>query len=623
MFCTPNLPSSREGKLLTGRSMTANLNLGVIGNCAIAALIDEEARVVWACLPRIDSEPVFCSLLQSPAPESAAGGDSRDGACSIEMRDRVEVEQSYLENSAVLRSVITDVVGSAVEVLDFVPRFEKDRQVERPPIIVRCLTPLRGRPMVRAIVRPLLDHGATKPTITRGSHHIRYAGDRQHHRLTTTIPISYVTEERFFGLDRQHWIMFGSEEGIASDIAEQGRSWLEDTLAHWRSWVRGLSIPFEWQKAVIRSAITLKLCMYEETGAIVAALTTSIPEAPRSQRNWDYRYCWLRDSYFVIRALNRLGVTRTMEQYIGFITNVVDEVRPNEIQPVYGISRDADLTETIAPALTGYRGMGPVRIGNQAYAQIQHDVYGSVILAAVHLFFDQRLLRRPANEELFEQLELLGHRAIDCFDQPDAGPWELRHSAAVHTFSSVMCWAACDRLARIAKALGRTDRTAFWTAQALRLRAEILRQTWNQKAGSFVSTFDGDALDASLLLLPQLGFIKADDPRFVSTVDRIGVELKRGDFIYRYVEADDFGRPETAFTICTFWYIEALAAVGRQGEARALFERMLARRNPLGMLSEDIAPETGELWGNFPQTYSRVGLINCAVTLSVSWEEAS
>ncbi len=598
--------------------MTANLNLGVIGNCAIAALVDEDARVVWACLPRIDSEPVFCALLTTPDGENAA-----DGACAIEMRDRVEVEQAYLENSAVLRSVITDVAGSAVEVLDFVPRFEKDRQVERPPIIVRCLTPLRGRPMVRTVVRPLLDHGAARPSMTRGSHHIRYAGDRQNHRLTTTIPISYVVEERFFRLDRQHWIMFGSEEGIASDIAEAGRGWLEDTLVHWRGWVRGLSIPFEWQEAVIRSAITLKLCQYEETGAIVAALTTSIPEATGSQRNWDYRYCWLRDSYFVIRALNRLGVTRTMEQYIGFITNVVDEVRPSELQPVYGISRAADLTETVAPALQGYRGMGPVRIGNQAFAQVQHDVYGSVILAAVHLFFDQRLLRRPANEELFEQLEQLGHRAIACFDQPDAGPWELRTLSAVHTFSSVMCWAACDRLARIARALGRSDRTAFWTVQAVRLRAEILRATWNPKAGSFVSTFDGDALDASLLLLPQLGFVKAADPRFHATVERVGADLRRGDFIYRYVAADDFGRPETAFTICTFWYVEALAAVGKTAEARALFERMLARRNPLGLLSEDIAPATGELWGNFPQTYSMVGLINCAVNLSVSWEEAS
>ena len=594
----------------------------MIGNCAIAALVDAEARVVWACLPRFDSEPVFCALLLNAEGERSVR-DASEGACAIEMRDRAAIEQGYLENAAVLRSVITDSAGSAVEILDFVPRFEKDRQVERPPIIVRCLTPLRGRPMVRAVVRPLLDHGATRPTLTRGSHHIRYAGDRQNHRLTTTIPISYVVEERFFRLDRQQWLMFGAEDGFASDIAEIGRVWLEDTLAHWRGWVRGLSIPFEWQEAVIRSAITLKLCMYEETGAIVAALTTSIPEAPHSQRNWDYRYCWLRDSYFVIRALNRLGVTRTMEQYIGFITNVVDEVRPNELQPVYGISRDADLTEMVAAGLPGYRGMGPVRIGNQAFAQVQHDIYGSVILAAVHLFFDQRLLRRPANEELFEQLELLGHRAVACFDQPDAGPWELRQSAAVHTFSSVMCWAACDRLARIAKSLSRIERAAYWTAQSARLRSEILRSTWNEEAGSFVSTFDGDTLDATLLLLPQLGFLKAADPRFVATVDRIGVDLRRGDFVYRYVEADDFGRPETAFTICTFWYIEALAAVGREREARALFERMLQRRNPLGMLSEDIAPGTGELWGNFPQTYSMVGLINCAVTLSVSWEEAS
>jgi GH15 family glucan-1,4-alpha-glucosidase len=189
-------------------------------------------------------------------------------------------------------------------------------------------------------------------------------------------------------------------------------------MAHWRLWVRGLSIPFEWQEAVIRAAITLKLCMFEETGAIAAALTTSIPEAPNTIRNWDYRYCWLRDAVFVIRALNRLGVTRTMEQYIGFITDVIDDAREGVIQPVYGISREADLTETIADSLAGYRGMGPVRVGNAAYSQVQNDVYGSMVLAAVHLFFDQRLLRKPANEELYDQLEFLGQRAMAQFDQP-------------------------------------------------------------------------------------------------------------------------------------------------------------------------------------------------------------
>jgi GH15 family glucan-1,4-alpha-glucosidase len=265
--------------------------------------------------------------------------------------------------------------------------------------------------------------------------------------------------------------------------------------------------------------------------------------------------------------------------------------------------------------------MGPVRIGNQAHHQVQNDVYGSVILAATHAFFDRRmpLAGHPA---LFERLEALGRLAIAVFDQPDAGPWELRNRPAVHTFSAVMCWAGCDRLARIAGALGLPERATQWRQAADHLHAEISRRAWNRDLGSFVAAFDGDTLDASLLLLHELDFLTADDPRFAGTVDAIGHALRRGDLLLRYGVEDDFGRPETAFTICTFWYIDALAALGRREEARALFESVLKRRNPLGLLSEDIHPETGELWGNYPQTYSMVGLIHCAARLSRSWEDA-
>jgi GH15 family glucan-1,4-alpha-glucosidase len=457
----------------------------------------------------------------------------------------------------------------------------------------------------------------------RGSHHILYTSERQRHRMTTTVPVSYVMEERYFRLDQQHWILWAPDEPIEADFEDLCRRYFEMTTANWRLWVRGLSIPFEWQEQVIRAAITLKLCMFEETGAIVAALTTSIPEAPNTIRNWDYRFCWLRDAVFVIRALNRLGVTRTMEQYIGFITDVIDNAQSGTIQPVYGISLEADLTETTAPALAGYRGMGPVRIGNAAYYQVQNDVYGSMVLAAVHLFFDQRLLRKPANEELYGQLETLGALAAKVWNQPDAGLWELRGTASVHTFSAMMCWAACDRLRRISRVMGRTDRIEFWSGEAERLKSEILRRSWSEKRGSFVSTFDGNDLDAALLLMAQVGFVQASDPRYIATVERISVELKRGDFIYRYVVSDDFGHPETAFLVCTFWYIDALASIGRTIEARALFEKIMGYRNRFGLFSEDVDPKTGELWGNFPQAYSMVGLINSAMNLSLTWEEAS
>jgi GH15 family glucan-1,4-alpha-glucosidase len=350
-------------------------------------------------------------------------------------------------------------------------------------------------------------------------------------------------------------------------------------------------------------------------------MTTSIPEAPGSGRNWDYRYCWLRDAYFVVSALNRLGATRTMEGYLRYITNVVATSADGFLQPVYGVATERRLEERVVDTLAGFRGMGPVRVGNQAHEHVQNDVYGSVILASTHFFFDERL-RHPGGRGMFDRLEQVGEQGLRRFGEPDAGIWEYRGKGAVHTHSAVMCWAGCDRLARIAPRFGLADRQAYWRTHADRLRATLLEKAWNQRLGTFTSTFGGDDVDASLLLLNELGFLAADDPRFAGTVAAIERRLRRGDYIYRYAAADDFGTPQTAFLVCTFWYIDALAALGRGEEARALFENLLARRNPLGLLSEDIDPADGTLWGNFPQTYSMVGLIKAAMRLSRTWEEA-
>ena len=585
------------------------LDLGVIGNCSIAALVDAEATIVWGCFPRIDGDAVFHALLND---------QKAKGMFSIELVDQLHSEQAYLPNSAILRTTLYDHHGGIAEVTDFAPRFALYERIFRPPMIVRRISAVQGRPRVLVRLRPGFENGGLKPKLTRGSNHLRYVSPAQTLRLTTNAPVSYITEDRPFVLDRPIDLFLGSDESLQAGVETTARDLFERTLDHWRSWVRSPSIPFEWQDAVIRAAITLKLCNFEETGAIVAALTTSIPEAPETQRNWDYRFCWLRDAYFVIHALNRLGVTRTMEDYLRFINDIVEEAKDGELRPVYGITRDTSIDEVILPHLAGYKGFGPVRVGNQAHVQIQNDVYGSVVLASTHAFFDQRL-SHPGNASLFEQLERLGNRAVAVFDKPDAGPWELRTVASVHTFSSVMCWAACDRLAKIARHIGQADRAIYWRREADRLHSIICERAWNAELGCFVSTFGGTELDATLLLLHELDFLNADDPRFAATVDAVAVDLKTGDFLYRYVAEDDFGRPSTAFIICVFWYIDALAALGRRDEARALFETVLARRNPLGLLSEDIDPRSGELWGNFPQTYSMVGLINCAMR---HWEEA-
>lgn len=591
----------------------ASLDLGVIGNSVIAALIDRQARIVWHCTPRLDGDPVFCDLLQ---PHHAG-----HGVFAIELRDLAATEQHYLPNTAVLVTTLTDAHGAAVRITDFCPRFKQYDRTYRPAMLIRRIEPVAGTPVLRIRVRPLFDYGATLPSRTLGSNHIRFTAPGAALRLTTDAPIAYVDAESEFVVTHPLTLVLGPDESLAASLTHTAREFQERTAEYWIEWVRYLSVPFEWQDAVIRAAITLKLCSCEETGAILAALTTSVPEAAGTQRNWDYRYCWLRDSYFVVQALNRLGATRTMEDFLRYITTTVALHPGLELQPVYGLDPATPLVEQEAPALAGYRGMGPVRRGNAAFAQRQNDTYGSIVLAVAQMFFDHRLPRR-GDAALFQLLEGLGEKAAALALTPDAGLWEFRGRARVHTHSAAMCWAACHRLARIADTLGLAERAAYWRDHAATIRRAILDQAWSPARNSFVESFGGSDLDASLLLLQEIGFVAADDPRFRGTVDAIGRELLRGGHLMRYVAPDDFGAPENAFSICTFWYVDALAATGRREEARALFERLLASRNHLGLLSEDIDTATGELWGNFPQTYSMVGLVVCAMRLSKTWEEA-
>lgn len=599
------------------------LDLAVVGNCSWAGLIDAEARLVWACLPRFDSDPVFCALLDETV------GD--EGVFAVELLDLAESEQSYDGHTAILETTLRDSRGSAIQIRDFAPRFANYGRLYRPTMIMRTVTPLAGEPRIRVSLRPRGGYGLDAATTTRGSNHIRYITEGITLRLTTDAPLAYIEDGTPFTLGQPIHLILGPDETWKDPIAATVAEYEERTRRHWLEWVRGLSIPFEWQEAVIRAAITLQLCHFEETGAIVAALTTSIPEHSGSERNWDYRFCWLRDAYFVIHALNRLGATGTMESYLAYLTNLVAGAGPEgSLQPVYGIALEDALIERHETALPGYRGMGPVRVGNQAHEHIQNDVYGSAVLAATQAFFDARLLH-PASDQLFALLEVVGERAVRVWNTPDAGLWELRTRASVHTFSAVMCWAACDRLARIAGRLERPERAEYWRGHADTMREEIehratvgplAAQGSRDEAPYFAATFDGTDSDASLLLLEQLGFVPADDPRYVATVDAVERDLRRGDYLYRYIVADDFGVPETAFNICTFWFIDALAAIGRRDEARKLFENMLDKRNAVGLLSEDLDTESGELWGNFPQTYSMVGLINSAMRLSRSWEDA-
>jgi len=588
-----------------------NLDLAPIGNCAIASLVDINARHVWFCFPRLDGDPVFNALVN--------GDDPAAGFMDIHVEGQASSRQTYVRNTAILETHILTDADEELRVLDFAPRFTQYGRSYRPPLLVRRIEPVRGQPRVALRVRPTFGYGTATPQTSIGSNHVRFLSGDAVLRVTADIGPSFILDEAQFVLANPVNLFIGPDEAVLEALDGLARRFLHETSTYWTEWVRNLAVPFEWQDAVIRAAITLKLCSYEETGGIVAALTTSIPEAPGSERNWDYRYCWLRDSYFTVNALNRLSTTRTMENYVRYLLDTVVRERADHLHPLYPIISRNGLDERTAPALEGYRGIKPVRIGNAAAQQRQNDVYGSVVLSAAQIFWDRRI-PTIGGTNLYRRLSPLGELALGCALDPDAGPWEYRGRRHVFTYSATMCWAAASRLAMIADKLGLADDARHWTTGADALKQQILDRAVTDE-GWISGALDAKVADASVLLLPRLGLLSADDERFLRTLTMTEKRLFRQGFLLRYDEADDFGVPETAFLVCTFWYVDMLARTGRGSQAREMFTELLQRRNGAGLLSEDIHPVSGELWGNYPQTYSLVGLILGAHRLSRSWEQ--
>jgi GH15 family glucan-1,4-alpha-glucosidase len=591
-----------------------SLDLAIIGNCQFSALINKRGTVVWACFPRFDSPSLFGALLD----------EQKGGQWTIEADGRGwQTESRYVENSCTLRTRwYRPGDADSFEVLDFAPRFSLYDRYFRPPMLVRLVRRIAGRPRVRVSCDPRFDYGRRVPTEVRGSNHISFVdpsgSDRV--RLTTDASITNVAQAVPFELTKDlHFALAWGEP--FEDSFNVLQDFLHRTHDYWRRWCQHTRVPVKYQQAVLRAAMTLKLHQFEDTGAVVAATTTSIPEIAGAARNWDYRYCWLRDGAFVIRALLRLGHSEDAARFSDYLRNLVtpdgDEF---SLQPVYGIDGRATLTECELEHMAGYRSHLPVRVGNAAYTHVQNDVYGEVVLSLAPLFYDERLLGAEL-EPVYDAIESLAAAAIRTFDLPDASIWEYRGQSAHHVFSKFMAWVAVERAGRIAEHLGRADHLARWRAAAETMKAEILARGYDREKGAFVASYGGKDLDASLLLMATLGFLSPDDPRIVSTIDAIHRDLSVNDFMFRYCHDDDFGAQQNAFTICSTWMVEALWLVGRREDAIETFEHLLGACNSFGLLSEDIDPHTGELWGNFPQTYSMLGLINCAVKLSPSWDD--
>jgi GH15 family glucan-1,4-alpha-glucosidase len=582
--------------------------LGIVGNCSYNALISE-GSVEWLCWPRPDSSFVFGPLLDR----------ERGGVFAVEPVGSADVHQEYLENTNVLRTVFAGSAGS-FELLDFAPRFLQYDRAFKPSMLIRILRPLAGDPRVRLRCRPTWDYGREAVSSWRASNHIEYTGLPAPLRLTTNVPLSYVEEERPFLLERNHHVVLTWGQPLEAGLEETAERFLERTLDYWRLWVKGTRVPRDYQREVIRSALVLKLHQYEDTGALLAATTTSLPEHPGSGRNWDYRYCWLRDAYFTLNALERLGHSDEMERFLVYLRNLA-ETRAGQLQPVYTITGGDDAEELELTHLEGIQGEKPVRVGNQAFRHVQNDVYGEMILAISRLLLDARFAGSIATPQAIRLVHELLRQIDERMEDPDAGLWELRGVRRLHAFTLLTHWAGARQAAEIGLTLDAPDLHRDALAVAARASSLLEERCWNAELGALTQAAGEPQLDASLLLALHFRYFEPDDPRATTHVDAIRRQLSvNGGILHRYTVPDDFGEPVAAFTVCSFWLVEALALLDRRDEARALFEKLLSLHNGLGLYSEDLLPHTWLQSGNFPQTYSHVGLINAAFRLSRSWD---
>ena len=574
------------------------LNHGAIGNGRLIALINPDTSIDWLCMPRFDSPSVFARILD----------EERGGSFSLEGEGMRSV-MAYARNTNVLRTEVETIDGR-FELYDFAPRIPLGLSVEAPLEVHRLVRPLAGTPRVRARFNPAPDYGRAKAEFVPIGAGLEIRGGPHRLFLRSNIPSDYIESGFPFRIDRPVYFVLSCGRPTEVDSTAAVERALELTVAGWRQWAKTTGLPTFAPEAVLRSALCLKLHAFSDTGAIIAAATTSIPEALDSVRTWDYRFCWLRDAAFVVEALRRLSHFGEGEAFVRFLRDVADT---GPLQPLYGLSGERNLVEELLPHLSGFEGVGPVRIGNAAYTQNQHDLMGELVLCLETIITDPRVVYEDGS--VMALIDRLVTEALQMSALEDTGLWEYRTMPRHYTFSKVMCWVAAHRGAQLAELYGRPDRAAEWRTWADAERQRILTMAYNEELGYFTQAFGGKHPDASNLLLPTLGIVDPTDPRFVSTVRVYEQLLVENGLMLRYKHPDDFGPTTSAFTICSFWWVEALAMMGEVDQAVTIFNRLLGHANPLGLFSEDIDPMTGRLLGNFPQAYTHVGLIHAAITI--------
>lgn len=580
------------------------LDYGVVGNCCTAALISKEGSVDWLCFPDFDSPTVFGKLLDK----------EKGGSLSFVVDKSCRITQKYVEHTNIL-STTFEMKEGAFEVLDFMPRYKIDefRSHFLPPELYRLIRLKKGKPRFKVCYDPKLNYAREEAIHRSGPTYVKTISTKNSRDtiyMYSNLGYDKILEGLTIELESDAYILISYNQKLIN--IDQTRVELEfhRTRVYWLDWTNRSKKFSLFNEEIERSMLVLKLMSYHRSGAVLAALTTSIPETIGDIRNWDYRFCWLRDASMSIETLLSLGHRGAAKRFMDFIHNILKS-KNERFQIMYGIRAERILSEKILPHLDGFEGSKPVRIGNDAFRQKQNDSLGYLmdVIYRYYLYFPGTL---DEIEFMWEIVKNIVKTVIDDWQKPDNGIWEIRGEQKHFVISKVMCWVAIDRAVKIASLLSEEGYVEKWKKIAKEIKQNVLDYGWKEKIHSFSQTYENFELDASLLQMEFYGFIDANDERFVSTVNAIEKGLMYKGLLFRYKASDDFGIPTSAFTICNFWLVRALFKIGRKDDALELFQRLLTYSNHLMLFSEDLDFNTKEQLGNFPQAYSHLAVINTA-----------
>ena len=583
------------------------LNYGIIGNCKSSALINEDSSIDWCCLPQFDSSAIFCKIIDNHI----------GGSFKIEADESYIITQQYINNTAIVRTNFKNPKNE-FEVLDFMTRYKLDDQnFYSPPEIQRLIKPVKGLPKIKVLYNPTLEYANGKTKTYEKEDFIVSVFDEASYEtlfLYTDIEKKKILENKEFELSKPVYLNLSYNEKIDLPSLSKSEEELKKTEEYWLNWCKKSPSFKSYNKEITRSSITLKLLTFEKTGAVLAAATTSIPETIGEVRNWDYRFCWIRDASMVIKIIAKLGHQRIVKNFIDFIVNLIPN-KNEKLQIMYGIDGQKNLTEKILKHLSGYKNSKPVRIGNAAYIQKQNDIYG-ILVDAIHFQIEKFKDISYKHEQLWSIVKSVVWVVEKNWKKPDKGIWEFRNEDQHFTFSKLLCWVAIDRAIKISNLIKNGRKSDKWKILREEIKNDIHLNAWNPKIKAFTQSYGSDFLDASVLLMESYGFIDCKDPKYVDTVKAIERELLFDGLLFRYKNNDDFGEPKSSFTVCTFWYINSLFKIGEETKAKNLFDQLLSNSNHMGLFSEDLDFKTKKMLGNFPQAYSHLALIETAMNFN-------